>query len=105
MQVSLNVGHTEGVCMCACHSYKVKQCLLYRLLLELNNKEDSQVPDSQGQRWSEFVDDLWTEYLPHIKEEQIRDDAFVYDTEKGCFGFQEGSDEEDIYMSTKGGEL
>ena len=40
-------------------------------------------------RWSEFVNDLWQERLPHFRHE---DGIFIFDPTTGRYGFHKGSD-------------
>ena len=63
-----------------------------RLTLELEREDSPQEateesPD-QG-KWSEYVDDLY-QRLPHLAEQEIYSEDFVYDLSTGLFGFQEG---------------
>ena len=52
-------------------------------------------------RWPEFVNDLWQERLPHLRQEVYGDGMFMFDPTTGRYGFQEGSDygTEDEFMT------
>ena len=68
------------------------------LTVQQQVKAEADTDDTEKERWSEVVDDLWENKLPHLRDE-IYNGAFVYDPQTGRYGFQEGSDydsEEDV---------
>jgi len=46
----------------------------------------------EGNHWAEFVSDLWTTRLPHLREETFGDGGFIYDPATGRYGFEDESE-------------
>ena len=59
----------------------------YRLLIRLRAELKNTYGDGEGKgnQWSEFVTDLWSTRLTHLREV---DGDFVYDTNTGHYGFE-----------------
>lgn len=71
---------------------------MIKLRAELARGSDSH---SESNHWSEFVVDLWTERLPHLREETYGEGEFIFDPSTGRYGFEEQSDygsEDDLFM-------
>ena len=47
---------------------------------------------AQRNRWSEFIADLWTTHLPHLREETCGDGKFDFDPSTNRYGFEDQSD-------------
>ena len=74
--------------------------LRLRIQLELEGQDMGAEHGVHG-RWPEFVNDLWQERLPHLRQEVYGDGMFMFDPTTGRYGFQEGSDygTEDEFMT------
>lgn len=74
--------------------------LRLRIQLELEGQDVGDEHAIRG-RWPEFVNDLWQERLPHLRQEVYGDGMFMFDPTTGRYGFQEGSDygTEDEFMT------
>ena len=44
-------------------------------------------------KWTEFIDDLWSKRLPHFRDFSGDGGMFVYDPKTGRYGFDEGQDD------------
>lgn len=65
--------------------------LRLRIQLELEGQDAGAEHAFHG-RWPEFVNDLWQERLPHLRQEVYGDGMFMFDPTTGRYGFQEGTD-------------
>ena len=56
--------------------------------------------EGRANQWSEFVADLWSVRLSHLREETFGDGEFVFDPTTGRYGFEDESDHgsEDGFM-------
>ena len=62
-----------------------------KIQLELEGQDAGAEHAFHG-RWPEFVNDLWQERLPHLRQEVYGDGMFMFDPTTGRYGFQEGAD-------------
>ena len=56
--------------------------------------------EGRANQWSEFVADLWSVRLSHLREETFGDGEFIFDPTTGRYGFEDESDygSEDGFM-------
>ena len=53
----------------------------------------------EPEQWKEFVEDLWTEHLPHFRANlDMGEGDFIFDPMTGHYGFQEGFDSDSELM-------
>ena len=53
----------------------------------------------EPEQWKEFVEDLWTEHLPHFRANiYMGEGDFIFDPTTGHYGFQEGSESDSELM-------
>lgn len=61
-------------------------------MLTVQHEVEADGGDVEGNKWSEAVNDLWDNRLPHLREEVYSNGAFVCDPPTGRYGFLEDSD-------------
>ena len=53
----------------------------------------------EPEQWKEFVEDLWTEHLPHFRANiYMGEGDFIFDPKTGCYGFEEGLESDSDLM-------
>ena len=64
------------------------------MLIKLRAELREAYGDGEGRanQWSEFVADLWSAQLSHLREETFGEGEFVFDPTTGRYGFEDESD-------------